>query len=187
MVLLQNPTGSLTTSDRKTSSSQQCPTHHVLCDEWVPSTFGGKLGPARARIPGAICIFFVFAMLLAIPGWARPHSQPARPPSPTDPAYLYALATANRFLHAWQTGDLENGMILLSDGIRHSQNADKLEQFFSAPTERAFEIGSGHGHRGRYSFPVVLVTPQAVRLARRSSKIVLVNIGKNDWVVDKLP
>jgi hypothetical protein len=125
-------------------------------------------------------------MPLAIPAWARSHSQPSRA-IPSDPAYVFALAAANRFLHAWQAGDLENGMILLSDGIRHSQNPDKLEEFFSAPTERAFEIGAGHGRRGRYNFPVVLVIPQATRLARRSSEITVVNIGKNDWVVDKLP
>ncbi len=122
--------------------------------------------------------------MFVMPSWARPHSRSA---TFSDPAYVYALATANRFLHAWQAGDLENGMILLSDGVRHAQNADKLEQFFSATTERAFEISTGHGHRGRYSFPVVLVTPQAVHLARRSSEIIVVNIGKNDWVVDKLP
>jgi hypothetical protein len=139
------------------------------------------------KIPAAICALFLLAMPLAMPAWARSHSQPARPANPSDPAYVYALATANRFLHAWQAGDLENGMILLSDGIRHSQNADKLEEFFSTPTERAFEIGSGHGNRGRYSFPVVLVTQRATRLARRSSEVTVVNIGKNDWVVDKLP
>jgi len=100
---------------------------------------------------------------------------------------VFALAAANHFLHAWQTGDLENGMVLLSDGIRHSQNADKLEQFFSNPKDRAFEIARGHGHKGRYSFPVVLVTAGASHLTRRSSEIILVETGKNDWVVDKLP
>ena len=185
MTLFQNPTGLLATNRRDTSTSQGsptqpqgCPTHRVLDDEWVPiRRFSRKLGLA------AICALF----LLALPAWARSQSQPARPANPSDPAYVYALAAANRFLHAWQAGDLENGMILLSDGIRHSQNADKLEEFFSTPTERAFEIGSGHGNRGRYSFPVVLVTQRATRMARRSSEVTMVNIGKNDWVVDKLP
>ena len=44
------------------------------------------------------------------------------------PDYVYALAAANHFMHAWQTGDTENGMIELSDGLRHSQNADNLEE-----------------------------------------------------------
>ena len=63
--------------------------------------------------------------------WAGSHNHPAKQAPPSDPGYVFALAAANHFLHAWQTGDLENGTVLLSDGIRHSQNADKLEQFFS--------------------------------------------------------
>ena len=78
-------------------------------------------------------------------------------------------------------------MVLVSDGIRHSQNADKLEEFFSAATDRAFEIGAGRGHRGRYRFPVVLLAPKGAHVARRASEIIVVNAGKNDWVVDKLP
>ena len=79
-------------------------------------------------------------------------------------------------------------MVLLSDGIRHSQNADKFEEFFSSATERAFEIRTGRGNRGRYSFPVVLVTPRgSSHVKRRFSEIILVETGKNDWVIDKLP
>ena len=122
-----------------------------------------------------------------MPAWARTHKQPAKPADPSDPGYVSALATANRFLHAWQAGDLENGMVLLSDGIRHSQNADKFEEFFASATERAFEIRTGRGNRGRYSFPVVLLAPRGDHVARRSSQIIVVNTGKNDWVVDKLP
>ncbi len=87
----------------------------------------------------AICILLLFAMS----AWARPITKHAQTAIPTDPSYVSALAAANRFMHAWQTGDLENGMILLSDSIRHSQNADKLESFFSVTAERAFEIGVG--------------------------------------------
>jgi hypothetical protein len=100
---------------------------------------------------------------------------------------VFALAAATHFLHAWQTGDLEDGTVLLSDGVRHSQNADKLEQFFSTGTERSFEIARGRGHEGRYSFPVILVTLQGTRVARKSSQIILIETGKNDWVVDRLP
>jgi hypothetical protein len=129
--------------------------------------------------------------------WAREHRKATPLASPSDPGYVLALAAANRFLYAWQTGDLANGMALVSDGIRHAQNAGELERFFSAETDRAFEIRTGHGHRGRYSFPVVLISlkgspgsgpsssPQSI--SRRSSDIVLVNTGKNDWAVDKLP
>jgi hypothetical protein len=100
---------------------------------------------------------------------------------------VFALAAANHFLEAWQTGDLEAGMVLLSDRVRHSQNAEKLEQFFSSGTDRAFEITRGHGHPGRYGFPIVLVTPRGSHITRRFSEIILVETGKNDWVVDKLP
>ena len=109
------------------------------------------------------------------------------PPPPPDPDYVFALATANRFLRAWQSDDLETGMVLLSDRVRHSQSPEKIEQFFAGTPDRAFEIARGQGNRGRYRFPVVLVTATGTRLRRRSSEITVVNTGKNDWVVDKLP
>ena len=136
------------------------------------------------KIRLATCLF-----LLTAPLWARSHGHPAKQENPSDQGYVFALAAANHFLHAWQTGDLENGMVLLSDGIRHSQNAEKLEQFFSTGKDnaRAFEITHGRGHQSRYSFPVVLVTSQGSHVTRKSSEIIMVETGKNDWVVDKLP
>ncbi len=100
---------------------------------------------------------------------------------------MFALATANRFLHAWQAGDLETGMVLLSDRVRHSQDPEKFEQIFSSDSDRAFEIARGIGNRGRYRFAVVLVTSQGNRIRRRFSEIIVVNTGKNDWAIDKLP
>jgi len=105
----------------------------------------------------------------------------------SDPGYVFALATANRFLHAWQTGDLETGMVLLSDHVRHSQNPETFEQLFSADADRAFEIGRGQGNRGRYRFAVALVTSPGGRIRRHFSEIIVVNTGKNDWAIDKLP
>ena len=137
------------------------------------------------KIRSAVYIFLL--VLLTAQIWAGSHSHPAKQETPTDPGYVFALAAASHFLHAWQTGDMENGTVLLSDGIRQTQNADKLEQFFSTGTERAFEITRGHGHSGLYSFPVVLVTLRGSRVTRKISEIVLVETGKNDWVVDKLP
>ena len=134
----------------------------------------------------AACLFLL-TVLLPTPGWAGSHSHPAKQDNPFDPGYVFALAAANHFLHAWQTGDIENGTVQLSDNIRHSQDADKLEQFFSNATNRAFEIMRGRGHQGRYSFPVVLVTSRGSHITRKSSEIILVETGKNDWVVDKLP
>jgi hypothetical protein len=117
----------------------------------------------------------------------RSHKQASASPSPSDPGYVFALATANRFLYAWQNGDLANGTVLLSDAIRHSQGPDKLEAFFSGSVDRGFEIHTGHGNRERYSFPVVLISARGTRVVRRASEIVLIAAGKNDWVVDKLP
>ncbi len=169
--------------------------------------FGGqrprRRPPSYRKIRAAVLIFVLAIFVLTAIGWGRTHKKPA---SISDPDYVVALATANRFLQAWQTGNLADGMVLVSDGIRHSQNAAQLEQFFSSATDRAFEIGAGRRNRGRYSFPVTLVSlkeaagmagaassksgSQALSgrvLSRRTSEIILVNAGKNDWVVDKLP
>jgi hypothetical protein len=174
--------------------SLNCLTHHVvialafcLFSSRVRSyIITGKGQGTRTnlsvKIRLAVCLF-----LATVPLWARSHSHPAKPENISDPGYLYALAAANRFLCAWQTADLESGMVLLSDRVRRSQNADSLEQFFSNATSRAFEIERGRRHHGRYSFPVVLVTATGSHVTRRSSEIILVDAGKNDWVVDKLP
>ncbi|HWZ82497.1 MAG TPA: hypothetical protein VNW47_07730 [Terriglobales bacterium] len=119
-----------------------------------------------------------------IAGTRKHHASPA---AVTDPDYVFALATANRFLHAWQTDDLETGMVLLSDRVRHSQDPEKFEEFFAGSTDRAFEIARGQGNRGRYRFAVALVTDTGTHVRRHASEIVIVNAGKNDWVVDTLP
>jgi len=138
----------------------------------------------KIRLPACLFLLTVF---LTTPIWAGSRSHPAKQVGPLDPGYVFALAAANHFLHAWQTGDTENGMVMLGEGIRHSQNSDKLEQFFSNGTDRAFEITRGRGHAGRYTFPVVLFTPRGSHVTRKFSEIVLVDTGKNDWVVDRLP
>jgi hypothetical protein len=133
----------------------------------------------------ALAVALLLLMLsIAAMGARKRHSNP---PAPPDPDYVFALATANRFLRAWQADDLETGMVLLSDRIRHSQDPEKFEQFFAGTTDRAFEIARGQGGRGRYRFAIVLVTASGTRSRRRSSEIIVVDAGKNDWVVDKLP
>ena len=81
------------------------------------------------KIP-LVCLTLLTAFL-AIPAFPRTHPHSTKQETPTDAGHAFALAAANHFLHAWQTGDLENGMVLLSDGLRHSQNADQMEDFFS--------------------------------------------------------
>jgi hypothetical protein len=137
----------------------------------------------RVKLRSAACLVLLFSLATSAAARAHRTVKPAAP----DAGYVAALAAANRFLHAWQANDLETGMVLLSDSVRRAHNARALEQFFSGETVRAFEITRGQGHRGRYSFPVVLCTTEGTRVQRRFSNIVLVNTGKNDWVVDRLP
>ena len=133
----------------------------------------------------SICLASLF--LFTIPSYSRLRNHPPKPAEISDPGYVLALSAVNHFLHAWQSADLESGTVLLSNGIRHSQNADALEEFFSSGMDRGFEIARGHGHPGRYIFPVTLVTSHRSKITRRSSEIIVIETGKNDWVVDKLP
>ena len=141
----------------------------------------------KIRLSANPLLLTVLLIVCISPSWARSHSHHAKQENPTDPGYVLALAAADRFLQAWQMGDIENGTVQLSDRVRRSENADKVEQFFSDAKDRAFEITRGNGQPGRYHFPVVMVWTQGSRITRRVSELVLVETGKNDWVVDKLP
>ncbi len=167
-----------------------------------PIDLGGGPGAECRRARRRKILVAIVALLSTTAAWGRVHRKPAAPASPSTESYVLALASANRFLHAWQAGNLADGMALVSDGIRHAQNAGELERFFSSETDRAFEIRTGRGGSGRYTFPVMLLSlrsppgtnqvssrESASRnpVVRRSSEIVMVNTGKNDWVVDKLP
>jgi len=114
-----------------------------------------------------------------------------RKPSPIpDADYVAALAVADHFLQAWQSGDTEKGIVLLSSHARAAATADVVEKFFSNPETSGFEINHGKLlKRGRYEFPIVLISATAspVHLRRRFSTIVIVNTGNNDWAVDNLP
>jgi hypothetical protein len=105
----------------------------------------------------------------------------------TETGYVQALAIANRFLNAWQTGDLETGMFLLSDRARRSQTAESLENLFSRSSDRAFEINRGKSDRGRYRFPVMMISGENSHIHRKFSEIILISTGKNEWAVDQLP
>jgi hypothetical protein len=114
------------------------------------------------------------------------------PASTLDPGYLPALAAADHFLQAWQTGDVENGMALLTSHAREKVTTGVLEEFFSSSSLSlaAYEIERGKLlKRGRYEFPVVFISAESknVRAHRRFSSIVIVDTGHNDWAVDKLP
>lgn len=109
-------------------------------------------------------------------------------PSNVDSDYVFALATADHFLQAWQSGDAENGIPLLTEHAKQKENPDDLDKFFSAPQPSAFEIDRGKRlTRGRYQFPVVMVSRISNKLHRKFSSIVILNTSGKDWAVDKLP
>jgi hypothetical protein len=110
--------------------------------------------------------------------------------SALDPGYIPALAAVDHFLQAWQSGDVESGAALLSSHAKEAVTTDGVETFFSEPVPAAYEIERGKLlKRGRYEFPVVLITETAkgTRARRHFSSIIVVNTGNNDWAVDKLP
>ncbi|MGA9542966.1 MAG: hypothetical protein WBQ85_05335 [Candidatus Sulfotelmatobacter sp.] len=135
-------------------------------------------------------LFYLGAFLFLLLQFSTPPSVVAASKSALDPGYVPALATADHFLQAWQSGDVESGTALLSSHVREAVTSEGVEAFFSQPVPGAYEIERGKLlRRGRYEFPVVLVTETAKgsRARRRFSSIIVVNTGNNDWAVDKLP
>jgi hypothetical protein len=120
--------------------------------------------------------------------WLSPLAAKTAGPA-LDPGYVPALTVADHFLQAWQSGDGENGTVLLSSHAKEAATTDVVERFFSNPAPSAYEICRGKRvKRGRYEFPVVLVIgSKDARARRRFSSIIVVNTGNNDWAVDKLP
>ena len=135
--------------------------------------------------PLQLAAVIVCLSLLLSPLAAKTRSAPA-----LDPGYVPALAAADHLLQAWQSGDVENGMVLLTSHAKETATTDVVERFFSNPGPAAYEIERGKLlRRGRYEFPVVLVsgTSNKVHVRRRFSSIIVVNTGNNEWAVDKLP
>jgi hypothetical protein len=115
-------------------------------------------------------------------------SAAATRPAALDTGYVAALAAADHFLQAWQAGDVESGIVLLTSQVKEKATTDAVDKFFSSARPSAYEIGRGKLLKhGRYEFPVVLVSNSKNRGRRRFSSIVIVDTGKNDWAVDKLP
>lgn len=113
-------------------------------------------------------------------------------PELLDHEYVAALASANRFLSAWQTQDHEAGIILLTDAAKHQVSEDRLQAFFGpgSSIQQGYEISRGKKLKiGRYIFPVALfeIGPDHKWVHPRFSQIIVVNTGKDDWAIDKLP
>lgn len=131
----------------------------------------------------------LLGLLLLLPAAAKSKGAPTAP----DPEYVSALATANRFLHAWQSQDHETGLLMPTDTAKRHTSEDHLDAFFSPGESVAegFEITRGKKLKaGRYVFPVALwqTGPGKNRKPRpRFSEIIVVRTGKDDWAIDKLP
>jgi len=128
-------------------------------------------------------------LLFAATARARSKTTPA---PALDSSYVAALAAADRFLDAWQRQDHEAGLLLLTDNAKHHTGEERLQAFFNATPPAAYEILRGRKLRpGRYSFPVVLFAAAPlkdhVRAQARTSQIVILRTGQDDWAVDKLP
>jgi hypothetical protein len=146
----------------------------------------GCVAPASRRLRRLLlisCLSFLLSPLSA-----KTVSTKTAPPV-LDASYLPALAAANHFLQAWQSGDAENGIALLTSRAKEVATTDGIDRIFSNSAASAYEIGRGKLlKRGRYEFPVVLVSiASSNRMRRRFSSLVIVNTGNNDWAVDKLP
>jgi hypothetical protein len=130
----------------------------------------------------------VASLTLCLTLWLSPLASEARPAAGLDAGYVRALAAADHFLQAWQSGDLENGTALLTSHAKEAATTEGVERFFSNPGPSAYEIVRGKlVKRGRYEFPVALITGASKNSRRRFFSIVVVNTGDNDWAVDTLP
>jgi hypothetical protein len=137
----------------------------------------------------------VVAFLLLInwvPVFAKKKSTPlpVPPHSTTSREYVLALNSANRFLQAWQVEDHEAGLMMLTDSAKHATSPEKLESYFSpeTATQRAYEVARGRKIKaGRYTFPVTFFEQGAGTPRVRNSQIMVVQTGKDEWAVDKLP
>ncbi|SRR5258706_3308767 len=150
------------------------------------------VAPATRRLSGRHRAFpcWLLSLILCLLFLLHPATAKTKPAPTLDPGYVPALAAADHLLHAWQSGDIESGMVLLTTHAKQSVSADVVERFFSDPGPSAYEITRGKLLKpGRYEFPVVLVIGNAKNShpRRRFSSIVVVNTGNNDWAVDKLP
>lgn len=128
-------------------------------------------------------LFLLMVLVCALSSglWAKSR---AKSSTPLDRDYVSALGTANRFLQAWQAQDHESGLLMLTDNAKKLTSEEKLEQLFSSGTPAGFEIGRGKRLKdGRYNFPVTLF----VHSRPRTSQIIVIKSGKDDWAVDKAP
>lgn len=130
-------------------------------------------------------LILLFSLTCMAPARAVRHVAHAQP---LDPSYSSALATANRFLHAWQTQDHETGIMMLTDAARQNASREQLQGFFSPGPEAAYEIRRGHRTGdGEFIFPAVLFGLSESAPRPYVCHIVITRAGKDDWAVDRVP
>ena len=155
----------------------------------VASSVLDCIAPLPRRFSGRHAAISVWiALVLALPLSVR--GAKTQRTASLGSSYISALAAADRYLQAWQSGDMELGLTLLSGHAKETVTTDDLEKIFSTTGPLSYEIGRGKLVKSdRYTFPVVLVSSAQIssRIRRRFSNIVVVNTGNNDWAVDKLP
>ena len=130
----------------------------------------------------------VASLLLVI--FAVPSSGKSKTTPPVDPDYVYALAAANHFLHAWQTQDQETAILLLSDRLKQRTSESSLDALLNSNVSKpqSFEIGRGKKLApGRYQFPIALFQAKAKWTHPQTAALVVVKNGNNDWAIDRLP
>jgi hypothetical protein len=149
--------------------------------------------PASLRLSGRYLVFPLIVLSLGLQAStvSTPRlKQPSTLPVP-DPGYASALATANRFLQAWQNQDHETGILMLTDVAKENSSQDSMESFFSSGSDAAYEIARGRKLKpGRYAFPIALFASghEPDKPGRpRKSEIVVVRADKDEWAIDKLP
>ncbi len=164
-----------------------------------PVVFQGHFSPIMSDVesfkaaPANCRSFLVCALILLLPSIALAKAKPKTASGTIDPDYVAALATANRFLHAWQVQDHETGVLMLTDSAKQHLSEDRLDAFFSAgeATAEGFEIARGKKLQAwRYRFPVALwqtVSGKKSKPHSRFSEIIVVRTGKDEWAIDKLP
>ena len=138
--------------------------------------------PRLAQIVVAICLLLP---VNTSAGTRRAHTQAV-----INDNYVAALATADRFLQAWQTRDQETVVLLLTNEAKHRCAEERLEAFLSSSSKSAFEIGRGRKIApGRYAFPVTIFADQTHHASGRPryAQLIVAKTPNDDWAVDKLP
>ncbi len=137
-----------------------------------------------------LLVVAMLALLITMPSIGRSRAG-RRVSSSPDADYISALATANRFLYAWQSHDEEAGLLLLTAAAKKRSSEQKVSDFFTAAPVVTYEIGRGKkSGAGSYIFPLTLYgsdTGKQGHLHPRYSQVSVVKTGKGDWGIDTLP